>query len=116
MRDDSKVDDLIDIIEQAERLAVSAISCWDFAYLVKKKRLRFPLDLKRWMAAGLAGSGVRVINISSEIAIASAQLPDVHRDPADRLIIATALNSGFKCMSLDGYFKEYRVLDGTLIC
>lgn len=106
----------VKMIEKAEFLAVSAISCWEVAYLVKNGRLVLPNPLDRWMVSALSGSGVGVIDISSEIAVASALLPDVHRDPADRLIIATALRS--KCMlaTFDASIKQYDALKNCLIC
>ena len=103
-------------IEEAEYLAVSAISCWEVAYLVKNGRLALPIPLDRWMVAALSGSGVSVIDISSEIAVASALLPDVHKDPADRLIIATALRSNCMLATCDAFIKQYDAVKDCLIC
>ncbi len=106
---------LVRQIEEADRLAVSAVSCWEVAYLAKKKRIELPLALADWMTAALEGSGVEVINISSNIAVKAAGLPDVHRDPADRFIIATALESSFCLASFDEYFKQYDCIKDVLI-
>jgi PIN domain nuclease of toxin-antitoxin system len=51
-------DKLISSIEEAERLAVSAVSCWEVTYLAKKKRIELPMAISEWMAAALVGSGV----------------------------------------------------------
>ena len=106
---------LVRQIEEADRLAVSAVSCWEVAYLAKKKRIELPLSLVDWMAAALEGSGVEVINISSSIALKAAGLPDVHRDPADRFIIATALENSCRLVSFDGCFDQYDCIKNLLV-
>lgn len=103
------------MIEEAESLAVSAVSCWEVAYLVKKQRLRLPMELSEWIRAALSGSDVAVIALDSEIAVMSANLPDVHRDPADRFIIATALVCGYQLVSYDERFQLYALLKDRLI-
>jgi PIN domain nuclease of toxin-antitoxin system len=106
---------LVTLIEEADGLAVSVISCWEVACLARRKRIELPVALPDWMNAALAGSGVEVVNISSDIAVKSAELPDIHRDPADRFIIATALESGFHLVSFDERFKQYDCIKGQLI-
>ena len=108
-------DKIVQAIEEAEYLAVSSISCWEVAYLVKRQRVKLPCDLSAWMRVALAGSDIEVVEISSEIAVIAANLPEIHRDPADRFIIATALKGNCKLMSLDGRFKDYEVLKGVLV-
>ena len=103
-------------VEEADQLAVSAVSCWEVAYLAKKKRIELPMNMSDWMSAALGGSGVEVINISSAIAVKSADLPDIHRDPADRFIIATALECDFHIISFDKRFKQYDGIKDLLIC
>jgi PIN domain nuclease of toxin-antitoxin system len=108
-------DKIVRQIEEADQLAVSAVSCWEVAYLVKNKRIELPMIMSEWMPAALEGSGVEVVNISSEIAVKSAQLPDIHRDPADRFIIATALECNFHVVSFDERFKQYDCIGNLLI-
>jgi len=107
--------DVIQAIEQAEYLAVSAISCWEVAYLVKNGKLALPLELDQWVQLALSGSGVDVIKVSSAIAISSAMLPDVHRDPADRLIIATAVQEDCMLVTYDAFIKQYSALKNRLV-
>ncbi len=45
----------------------------------------------------------------------AAMLPDIHRDPADRIIIATALLNQAQLVSLDSVFPGYEVLNGLLL-
>ncbi len=108
--------DVIDVIEQSDYLAVSAISCWEVAYLVKHGRLALPVELDEWIEMALSGSGVEVIKISSEVAISSALLPDIHRDPADRFIIATAVTADCMLATFDETIKKYDVMRKRIIC
>jgi len=47
--------DVIDVIEQSDYLAVSAISCWEVAYLVKNGKLALPVELDEWIQMALDG-------------------------------------------------------------
>ena len=79
-------------IEQAWRageLAVSAISFWECAMLVEKGRVVLPLAVESWRA-GLLSAGLVEIPLDGRIALAAAGLADLHRDPADRFIAASA--------------------------
>ena len=102
-------------IETADAVAVSAISCWEVAWLVRRGRLQLKLEFDRWIESSLVGSGVNCLPVDHLIAIRSANFPEHHRDPADRLIIATAIeyNAGF--ISLDQAFTQYAELTDLLI-
>ena len=72
------------------QLAVSAISAWEIALLVSKGRL----DLTASAATlwrDLLASGVTELPLTSEIAFVSVSLENLHSDPADRFIAATAI-------------------------
>lgn len=106
---------IIDRIETADARAVSAISCWEIAWLVRRGRLRLELDLKTWLDEALNGSGVSCIAVNRTIAERAAGLFEHHRDPADRLIIATPIVHDVPLISLDGHFSAYEELSGKLI-
>ncbi len=76
---------------ESHGLGVSAISCWEVAKLVEYNRLTLPCPVEDWMSQALAYPGVRLLDLTPEIAIESTQLPGTfHRDPADQIIVATA--------------------------
>jgi len=82
-----------DIIEanEANVIGVSAISCWEIAKLVEYRRLELPLSLREWFEQSLSYPGVRLLELTPEIAIESTQLPGrFHRDPVDQMVVATA--------------------------
>lgn len=106
---------VLDRIETADQLAVSAISCWELALLLRRGRLGLTLPLAQWTDWALRDSGVICLPIQREIAMLAANLPEHHRDPADRLIIATALHHGIHLASLDGNFPAYQEITAFLI-
>jgi PIN domain nuclease of toxin-antitoxin system len=81
-------------IQQAadeDTLFVSAITPWEIAMLVAKGRLRLGQDVAEWLATALSLPGIRLEPLSPAIAAASTRLPwEVHPDPADRILLATA--------------------------
>ena len=106
---------LVDVIETADQVAVSAITCWEVAWLTRRGRLQLKLDLQDWLDNALQGSDVTCIPIDREIAMIAANLPEHHRDPADRLIIATTIQLNAQLLSLDSIFPEYLELGGKLV-
>lgn len=106
---------LIDAIERAPVVYVSAISWWEVAQLTKRGRLELPLPVDEWLIEATEGSGVLSVPVSPTMARRAAMLPDLHRDPADRIIIATALELGLVLASLDQCFPAYPELQGRLV-
>lgn len=94
-------------IERALRegnIAVSAISFWEVAMLHDKGRLTLLRSVASWRQA-LLDEGLVEIPMDGEIGIRAATLPDFHANPADRLIVATALE-GHRLVTAD-----QRILD-----
>jgi PIN domain nuclease of toxin-antitoxin system len=73
-------------------VAVSAISFWETAMLVAKGRLVIAKPLLRWRE-DLLNAGLLELPVDGRLGIESADLPDFHGDPADRFIVASALNA-----------------------
>jgi PIN domain nuclease of toxin-antitoxin system len=76
---------------QAEEVAMSAMSFWEMAMLREKGRIEYPDDVSRWRLEQL-GQGLIEIPVDGEIGIRASALADFHADPADRIIVATAMN------------------------
>lgn len=80
-------------ITEAEAVGICAISCWEIAMLVQKRRLGLDRDVLVWIRRALALPRLTLLPITPEIAVAAATLLESFpADPADRLIVATALN------------------------
>ena len=82
------------------RLAVSAISFWEVALLVRKGRLRLEQSLGVWRR-DLLGRGVIELPLGGATCIAAAQLGYFHADPADRFIVAKARELGATLLTAD---------------
>jgi len=85
---------------------VSAISQWEVAMLATKGRLSLKPDLERWLAANLEPP-VSLAPLTAEICLTSCQLPDFHGDPADRIIVATALTMAIPLITADARIMEW---------
>ncbi len=89
----------IDRAWQSGEVGVSAISFWEIALLKDKGRIRFPEEVGHWRREQLE-QGVAEVAVNGAIAIRAIGLPDFHADPADRLIVATALE-GHRLVTAD---------------
>ena len=79
-----------------EAIFISAISAFEIALLSKKNQIVLPLEALDWFQQSINYYQIIEIEINSEIAIVSTRLKDIHKDPADRIIIATALINNLK--------------------
>ena len=83
-------------------LGVSIISCWEIAMLVAKERLRFCIDVQDWITTALHYKGIKLIDLTPEIAVLATRLPgDFQKDPADRIIVASCLKLGIPLVTFD---------------
>lgn len=84
---------------RAGEVCVSAISFWEVAQLKAKGRIRFPEEVAEWRREQIE-QGVVEVAVDGEIGIRAANLPGLVADPADRLIVATALG-GHRLVTAD---------------
>lgn len=98
----------VELIKQnPNNIYVSAITAFELGVKVHKKLLEIPKPLTEWFDMAVRLHGIEVISISEMIAIESTQLPVIHRDPADRFIIATAKLGQYTIVTPDRHIKEY---------
>ncbi len=103
------------IIEAAEKVVVSPVSCFEIALLHQRNRLSLPCEPREWFQEALAPAGVELLAISAEIAARAAALSQIHKDPFDRIIIASALESQAKLASIDSQFPKYVEVQSSLL-
>lgn len=105
----------IDSALQEGDLAVSAITFLEVTMLRGKDRLDFPEEIATWRRE-LLSQGVIEIAVDGDIGIWSSALANFHADPADRIIVATAMN-GHQLVTADrrilDWPGELRRLDAT---
>jgi PIN domain nuclease of toxin-antitoxin system len=91
----------------AHPLYVSDISLWEIATLYERARIRLRLPLRDWLEAAVAPPIVQRIGISPRIAAEVADLPSsFHRDPADRIIVASTRVLGATLLTRDSRIVE----------
>ena len=94
---------------ESQGLGVSAISCWEVAKLVEYNRLILPCPVDEWMDQALLYPGIRLLELTPQIAIDPTQLPvGFHRDPADQIIVATARIHNCQLLTADAKILGYR--------
>ena len=98
---------LTDAALQRDEVAVSAISFWEITMLVEKRRLYLDVTPTA-MRRRVLEQGIREVALSGPIGIAAAQLTGFHGDPADRMIVATALSIGAELLTADDQILRWR--------
>ena len=93
---------------RTDQRAIASISIWEFAMMVTKRRIAVKIDPKLWLYNAISMSGLQVIELTPEIAMESCNLPDdFHRDPTDRIIVATARTHNLTLLTKDKKIIEY---------
>jgi PIN domain nuclease of toxin-antitoxin system len=101
---------ILDSFPRDQRPFLCDISLWEVAMLVERGRIELDLPLADWLDAAAHPRSVQVVSITPPIAAAVAALPDsFHRDPADRLIVATSRALGIPVLSHDRLITRSRL-------
>jgi PIN domain nuclease of toxin-antitoxin system len=98
------------VIEESvnSTIYVSAISVWEIYLLVNKGRLQLAIDIDRFIERIESMPFIHFIPIDNRIAAKSVMLPgDFHRDPADRMIVASAREKGVPLITGDERIRKY---------
>src|ERR1700710_1884766 len=89
-------------------LLVSPITAWEIGQLVSRNRISLSAPPHRWFARVLATPGMQLAEMSPDILIATSLLPGTPpRDPADRILLATARDLGATLMTRDRPILAY---------
>lgn len=94
-----------------EAAIVSTITFWEIAMLSRRGRLGLRQSAEDWLDEFCVRSNSLVSEVSREIAITAGGLSeDIHGDPADRIIIATAIHHGCPVLTADRAILGYAAL------
>lgn len=95
-------------IREHDMLGISIISCWEIAMLVSKERIKLNIDVQDWIMTALSYKGFKLIDLTPEIAVLSTRLPGIiHKDPADRIIIASCHHHKVALCTYDQKIIDY---------
>jgi PIN domain nuclease of toxin-antitoxin system len=87
---------------------VSSISTWEIALLAAEARLQFTMDVQDWIAKCEGLPFLHFVPMDNVIAVRSVRLPPpFHKDPADRMIVATAITKGAPLVTSDSRILKY---------
>ena len=94
--------------ESGGNLRISVISIWELAMLEHKGRVALPMNVRSWVDQALTKPGIAVAPLTAEIMIESVHLPgEMHGDPADRMLVATARVLGATLATKDAHLIRY---------
>ena len=89
-------------------ILVSAISAWEIALLVDKGRLTLDREVVDWLDQVSRIEGLEFLAVDRQIGVGAVRLPgDFHKDPADRIIVATARRAASPLVSADERIISY---------
>jgi PIN domain nuclease of toxin-antitoxin system len=95
--------------EQASgQLLVSSICAWEISMLVNNDRLALSMDVENWLTLVEQIEHLSFVPVDNRIAVQSTNLPgEFHKDPADRIIVATARRLGAPLITADDKIRAY---------
>lgn len=96
-------------IRDAELLCFSSISIWEIARKVKARELEIPASPTLFADMLVKQYGMKELSLDNAIMLRASALPEIHKDPADRFIIATAFLNDCVVVTGDHRFPEYGV-------
>jgi PIN domain nuclease of toxin-antitoxin system len=100
--------DVINRAAAAGRLRIAAISLWETTLLVSGGRIVLGRPLVLWITQAVSAPGLAIEPLQPQVAVEAYSLPDrFHRDPADRLIVATARVANATLMTRDRRILDY---------
>ncbi|MFN3648172.1 MAG: type II toxin-antitoxin system VapC family toxin [Armatimonadota bacterium] len=95
------------LARQKDALYFSPISAWEITWKHRSGKLSLPIAPAEWLTRAIQIHGLIEAPITREIVVASALLPDHHRDPCDRILVATAQERRFRLLTPDERIHQY---------
>ena len=93
---------------QKKVVYISSISVWEVAFLVMRNRLKLTMQVSDWIHKSELLPFMKFVPVTNSIALRSVNLPTpLHNDPADRIIIATAMSLGASVVTKDEKIRNY---------
>lgn len=93
--------------EEAGNFFISAITALEVGLLVNSGKVTIPCSIDYFLSKNSDHYGIQQIPVDVTIALASSQLPQIHRDPFDRIIIATAMEHRMTILTKDRIIPTY---------
>jgi len=97
------------LADPANTVLLSAVSAWEIAIKYGTGRLALPTVPSLYIPSRVERHGLTPLAIEHRHAVAVAELPAVHKDPFDRLLVAQAIVEGVPLITADGKLRSYPV-------
>lgn len=98
-------------VASGDPLFISSISAWEVAMLVAHGRLELSMDAPTWIRKSEELPFLTFVPVDNAIALRAVGLDGfLHRDPADRIIVATTLGLGARLVTGDKRLHSYRAV------
>lgn len=105
-------DHAMEMIRKNNHRSIASISIWELAMMAQKKRIEIKVPVSKWLSKALNETGIEVIELSPEIAVEACRLPgDFQKDPADRIIVATARVHNCPLVTKDKKILDYSYVE-----
>lgn len=97
----------LDHLAEIKSLSLSWVSIWETEMLERKGRIDLLPDFERWIISATQPEMITILAADTDIVLAQRRLPgEFHNDPADRLITATSILSGYPLATHDGRIRD----------
>jgi PIN domain nuclease of toxin-antitoxin system len=98
-----------EIVDPNKVICLSVASIWECVIKAQSGRLRLPSPVAEYLESQADAHLVHSLQIDGRDIQALEQLPAIHRDPFDRVIVAQAIHRGMKLATVDKQIAEYDV-------
>jgi PIN domain nuclease of toxin-antitoxin system len=95
--------------DESTAVHVSAVTAYELAYKAERGRLSLPERPGAYVTSRLASNGFDALGLTVLHALRAAELPAIHRDPFDRMLIAQAQSEGIALVTADPAITRYDV-------
>ena len=95
--------------DPGNRIYLSSVSVWEMVVKHALGRLPLPEAPDRFITAMRSGHGIAALALEEEAAYQLSKLPDLHKDPFDRMLVCQALVHGLVLLTPDEMLRQYPV-------
>jgi PIN domain nuclease of toxin-antitoxin system len=102
-------ENILSIINKVPVLYISSISAFEISLKHRNGKLQLPAQPCDWFKTIIEYHGISVIDLNIDICIKATELPQIHKDPCDRFIIASAIIYNMPVITSDKIFEKYGI-------
>ena len=97
-------------IQGSDRIGIAAVSCFEVAAAVAKGRVTLDRGTLEWLQKALSAPRVELLPLTPAVAVKATMLGRFHGDPADRVIVATAILESAVLVTKDQRIRKYEAV------